>query len=196
MNKPVQTATSIAIETKIYVFGDGYIQVYDTLNDRCRTISEYNSETAYMPGAATSGKYAPQKIYLFGHNALYFFDPQTETLDNLPFPNHIIPEDIIQQYPNSTFRNHLDGFKVAIVDDLFYLIGGGTTGENQYGSSISFKVDYRYVPLGYDADPQEGSGGFKLFFTVAGVVVAVVFVVVAGLMVYRFRHVPARAAKI
>jgi hypothetical protein len=177
------------MEDTIYALGGGYIQIYDTKKDQWKTIGTFQPEQTCKAAGATTGKYATQKIYLFADNTIFVFDPQTQTFeDSTSFPKHKIPE----KYPNSTFGNHLDGFQVAVVDDVFYLINGGTIGLNQYGSVIDFKVDYRYVPLGYGAtSPADGSGdgGSWLFFSLAGVVVAVAVLATAAVVVFCFRRV-------
>jgi hypothetical protein len=168
MNKPAGYPKAIAIENRIYVFGGNYIQAYDTITDKWRTIGEYNLDTIYIYGeGATTGKYTPQKIYLFGTEKVLVFDPQTETFDN----NFT--------YPFFSTLGYYQGFKTAGVDDIFYLVGGGASGH---------MIDYMYVPLGYDSGQQEGSGGFEPFFTVAGIVVAASIVAALGVLVYQHRR--------
>ncbi|MCW4023900.1 MAG: hypothetical protein NWF01_02560 [Candidatus Bathyarchaeota archaeon] len=189
LNKPVLDPMAIAIGDKIYVFGAGYIQFYDPQTDQWRTIGELQLNYYCRCAAATTGKYAPQKIYFFSPKVIQIFDPQTETLDNMPYPNHTIPEYITKQYPNAIFGNTLDSFQVAVVNDVFYLIGGSVAGRNQYGSSIeSFKVDYRYVPLGYSVSSSSDGDVNSWLFSVAGVVVAVAVLAGAAVVVIRFKH--------
>jgi N-acetylneuraminic acid mutarotase len=204
MNKPVQSPISIVIKDEIYVFGGGYIQIYDTQASQWRILKEYDGDTRYIVGGATTGKHAPQRIYLLGQDAVHVFDPETKNFsDSINYPVYTS-----SQYPNVTFRNYQTS-EVAVVDDVFYLTGGGVTGtlEKQWVTSegkikkssepVSFGVDYCFVPLGYSAsvhsDSGAGVGGGFLVFTVAGLLVACVVVAVVGLIVYRFRHVSAEA---
>ncbi|MCW4023899.1 MAG: hypothetical protein NWF01_02555 [Candidatus Bathyarchaeota archaeon] len=168
MNKPAGRPSAVAVENKIYVFGGDYIQVYDTLTDRWRTITEYKLDTRYVCGqGATSGKYAPQKIYLFGTEKVLVFNPQTETVETK------------FTYPFFSTIGYYQSFNTAVIADIFYLIGGGGSGH---------MIDYMYVPLGYSAtSPNDGAGGgLSLVFTVAGIIVAAVVIAAVGvLMFYR-----------
>jgi hypothetical protein len=196
MPKPVDQTLLVVVEDKIFAFGGGYIQKYDTQTGQWRILSEYNYDGPFIYGGSTTGKYAPQKIYLFGYNSVQVFDTQTQNFtDNIPFPDHTN-----SQYPNVTFGNSLQAFRVAVVDDVFYLIGGAASGtlEKQWvtpegrvkksSETVSVGVDYMYVPLGYRAtSPSDGAGGgLSLVFTVAGIVVAAVVIAAVGvLMFYR-----------
>jgi hypothetical protein len=175
MNKPAGYPKAIAIENRIIVFGGDYIQVYDTLTDRWRTITEYELDTRYVCGqGATSGKYAPQKIYLFGTEKVLVFNPQTETVETK------------FTYPFFSTIGYYQSFNTAVIEDIFYLIGGGGSGH---------MIDYRYVPLGYSASSQsDGTDGGLSLVTLAGVVVAVVVVAVAGVVVFYFKRAPAKPA--
>jgi N-acetylneuraminic acid mutarotase len=118
MNKPVQSPISIAVESKIYVFGGGYLQVYDLQTSQWRVLNEYGGDTRYIVGGSTTGKNAPQKIYLFGLTEVQMFDPKTEAfVGNEPFPEHTST-----RYPDVKFGNFLQSFGLAAVNDVFYLI--------------------------------------------------------------------------
>jgi hypothetical protein len=79
------------------------------------------------------------------------------------------PEYKSPQYPNATIRNY-QTLKIAVVDDVFYLIGGGVIGTlektgitsggmiKKSSEPISIAFDYRYTPLGYNALRQTKRG--------------------------------------
>jgi hypothetical protein len=108
MPEAVSKPTSVVFDEKIYVFGaaSGNVLIYNPANDQWKT-GPFNSNLVYFrgDGAATSGEYAPKKIYLFQTNDTYIFDPTAETWEKGAF----IPES-------------LQGFKVVTADDVFYLI--------------------------------------------------------------------------
>jgi N-acetylneuraminic acid mutarotase len=195
MNKPVQFPRSVAVDDKIYVFGGGYVQVYDTQKDLWVTIVDQRGDQTLNGVAATTGKYAPQKIYVFGHSTIYLFDTKTLTfVGNISYP-----EFDSSQYPGKIFGNYSTSREAAVViDDVFYLIGGGVIERDQLGSPIvSIGVDYRFVPLGYSVSSQSGGAddGSLLPFTLAGVAVAVAVLAVATVAILRFRHKSVKAAK-
>jgi hypothetical protein len=206
MNQPIISSVTISLENKIYLFADDKIQIYDTLSDTWRTISGFYKDinfAYFVPGGATTGKYAPQKIYLFGTHfwptpniTTCIFDPKTEQCSkDWGFP---VPEKnaILKNYrPFDQSHGWYEGFHPVVVNDIFYLIGGGFTFDD--GASTSYRVDFRYVPLGYSV-PSQSDGkedGSLLSFTVAGVVVAVAVVAVAAVAVFRFRHKTVKVAK-
>ena len=132
-------------------------------------------------GATTSGEYSAKKIYLFQGNNTYIFNPVTETWENGAF----IPES-------------LQGFKVVVADDVFYLIGGGYGEMVKVGRSASSyeftMADFRYVPADYNSVPlateSPKTNPSNLVFTVAGIVVAVSFVGAASLLLLYRKHKP------
>jgi hypothetical protein len=196
MNKPVEFSRSVALDGKIYVFGGGYVQVYDTQKDQWITIADQQGNQIYNGVAATTGKYAPQKIYVFGHSTIYLFDPKTITfVGNINYP--VFDSS---QYPGKIFGNYSTSREAAtVIDDVFYLIGGGVIERDKLGSPLaSIGVDYRFVPLGYSVPSQSGGadgGGSLLVFSLAGVVVAVAVLAVAAVAVFRFKHKPVKEAE-
>jgi hypothetical protein len=207
MEKIVDNPLLIVVKEKIYVFDKNYIQIYDTKTDHWRILPENPTNhlggQGYQNGAATAGKYAPQRIYLFGDGswpepsgAIYIFDPQTETYTG----NTTYPEHKSEQYPSLTF-GYYESFQVVVVDDVFYLIGGGVsarleqqriTSEGKIKTSsepVSFRVDYKYVPFGYSSVPlapeAQKNNPSNLVFTVAGIVVAASIVAAVSLLLFQ-----------
>jgi hypothetical protein len=190
------------VDEQIYALG-GYIEVYDTQTNQCTTLGEFHPPQRISAIGATTGKYASQKIYLFGRGnsapspqdgIIYVFDPYAKTFTEAT----TYPDYKSTKYPDM-YPKYYTGFKVAVVNDVFYLIGGGVIGFVQSGTTESFGVDYRFVPLGYSVSSQSGGvtdgGGSLLVFSLAGVVVAVAVLAVAAVAVFRFRRASAKAAK-
>jgi N-acetylneuraminic acid mutarotase len=85
-------------------------------------------ESGYSVAEATTGLYAPQKIYIFSGTAdNMIYEPTTDTWSAVkPMPS------------NSVF------FGVAVLDDVLYVIGG-----YDYVTGTVFATNEQYVPLGY-----------------------------------------------
>jgi len=91
----------------------------------------------------TSGRYVPQKLYFFRETTTDVYDPVTNmwsTTKSMPTPR----KDV----------------SVAVVNDIFYIIGGYTTEPNpdshpMYPTELSraSSVNEQYVPIGYSSTP-------------------------------------------
>jgi hypothetical protein len=195
MNQPIISSVTITLENKIYLFGNEKIQIYDTLTDKWRITSGFKVDadfTYFVPGGATTGKYAPQKIYLFGCHSwptpnitTNIFDPKTEQCSvDMGFP---VPKiNGINPVGSDQCFGWYEGYHPVVVNDIFYLIGGGFTFDD--GKSTHYKVDYCYVPLGYSTSPTSDGDVGSWLFSVAGVVVAVAVLAGAAVVVIRFKH--------
>jgi hypothetical protein len=139
--------------------------------------------TAYTSVAeATTDLSAPQKVYFFyggKSNIVMLYDPVGDTWST------------VKVRPTSSWS-----FGVAVVDDVFYVIGGFTDTDTD---SEPLAVTERYVSLGYRGDlpsvsaPVSSSGGvdFSLNNTTAIIVVALVLtigIVAVGLFFYFRLH--------
>jgi N-acetylneuraminic acid mutarotase len=85
-------------------------------------------ESGYSVAEATTGLYAPQKIYVFSGTAdNMIYEPTTDTWSAAkPMPSTRI------------------GFGVAALDDILYVIGG-----YDYVSGTVFATNKQYIPIGY-----------------------------------------------
>jgi N-acetylneuraminic acid mutarotase len=111
----------------------GYTQeamIYDPETDEWSQIANPPWSIFYDFATATTGVYAPQKIYLLGPTGNCVYDPVNDTwitLGDMPTPRR--------------------GFGVTVVDDLLYVIGGYSV---YRGNEItSFSVNEQYIPFGY-----------------------------------------------
>ncbi len=140
---PIATAYCISavVDNRIYVFGnDGEggksVQVYDPQTNTWSYGPPMPYSMYYETGIATTGVYAPKRIYLIGGLGAGFtqiFDPTTQSWSTgaeMPTPRRFL--------------------SVAVVDDLLYSVGGE---DNEgYGTSLS-NANERYTPLGYNPVP-------------------------------------------
>jgi len=120
------------------------VLVYDVKTD---TWKEVNSAPPLIASekcaGVTTGRYAPQKLYFFRKTTTDVYDPVTNmwsTTKSMPTPRGDV--------------------SVAVVDDIFYVIGGYTTEPNpdshpMYPTELSraSSVNEQYVPIGYSSTP-------------------------------------------
>jgi N-acetylneuraminic acid mutarotase len=125
---------------------------------------------------ATTGLYAPQKVYFFyggQSDTTMLYDPVGDTWSN------------VKARPTTRW-----GFGVAVVDDVYYIIGGFTDTDE-----VPLAVNEQYVPVGYTGDLPVGLGdsggsGASLdnMSVVVALVVVVVVVVVAVPLLFFFKN--------
>jgi hypothetical protein len=153
---------SAVVDYKIYVFGNGdRTLIYDTRTDMWSYGLAMPYSVSYGAAAATTGVYAPKRIYRIGgivSTSTQIFDPQTQTWTTGA------------EMPTS--RRFLS---VAVMDDVLYAIGGQENSGN--GLTIS-DANERYKPLEYTSVPPKvqvvspeqnktyASGNVSLAFTV------------------------------
>jgi N-acetylneuraminic acid mutarotase len=144
---------SAVIDGKIYIVGGTTftksfytLQIYDPATDSWNTgasIPHLDIDGHFLGGAvgaATTGQYAPKKLYVFGGhnifsaNGVSAYDPENGSW----YVCASIP----------TARGYLG---VAVVDDVLYAIGG--TGWNYLEPPVS--VNEKYTPFGYGTAPPE-----------------------------------------
>jgi N-acetylneuraminic acid mutarotase len=146
---PVASGGSTVLDNKIYVIGGqneyhdpmnpGFVQIYDPAVDAW-TQGTPHPNPAWLgeSAAATTGLYAPKRIYVMGGiegigmatNDSYVYDPELDVWTvaaSMPFPR--------------------SGFALATVDDVLYAIGGFD------GWTISYSENLQYTPFGYGTIP-------------------------------------------
>lgn len=138
-------AASVTVEDKVYWIGVvGFYdeplgmriltQVYNPETDSWRLrASPPNSLPDQLPDAAvvTTGKWAPQRIYIFGSNARCAYDPATDKwslTQRIPMPH--------------------SNFGLAVVEDKLYAIGG------RYVFTTA-DLNLEYTPFGYGTVPPD-----------------------------------------
>ncbi len=144
---------SAVIGDKIYIFTTGLTQIYDVQNDSWSRGTPAPSPVVLPAAGATTGVYAPERIYIFGANAqepywelftkgfiIQSYDPKTDT------------------WTNGTMPSGRYSVSVAVVDDLLYVIGGFTTAFStdkfDLNPTIAFSsLNQQYAPIGYGTEP-------------------------------------------
>jgi N-acetylneuraminic acid mutarotase len=184
----VSTYTSAVIGSKIYIMGGGWENIYSPLfDDSEKLIQVYDCDTdtwitagnlpEYQKGlstAATLGIFAPQKIYSIGSNTL-IYTPETNNWTE-----------------GATSRFDRVYASATVLNDLVYVMGGIPNSNN---GSV-YAVNERYTPFGFSGQyPESSASSLSSVVIVAGVVVAGTVIAVTGVMVYHFKHAPAKAAK-
>jgi hypothetical protein len=123
---------AVVVDSKIYVVGGSELQIYDPETDRWSQGASPPSVQGYGAGV-TTGVLAPKRIYYIGGSVgVYDLEKDTWT----------IGADI------PTMRYHFD---VAVVNDMFYAIGGLIC--DFPGNFAAVDVNEQYTPLGYGTVP-------------------------------------------
>jgi N-acetylneuraminic acid mutarotase len=144
---PVAMCNSVStvLENKIYLTGSGdTVQIYDPQTNMWSLGPNLPYSTSYEAGAATSGIYAPERVYIIGGLAYFndgyvgasccqIFDLKT---GKWSVGSALMPTPRIY-------------FSIAVVDDIIYAIGG----EDQNNHGFVTNVNERYIPLGYSSTP-------------------------------------------
>ena len=142
MPNAVYSCSSAVIDNKMYViensFGNKFgslNQIYNTDNDSWSYGSSIPIAVTGASVAATTGNFAPKKIYVLGgsensNSSNQIYTPEDDTWSNGTQP--------------STTRSYLG---LAVVSDVLYAIGGSNR------SSFALNVNEQYTPLGYGTVP-------------------------------------------
>ncbi|MBM4400433.1 MAG: hypothetical protein FJ045_00620 [Crenarchaeota archaeon] len=136
---------SAVVGDKIYIISGNLNQIYDTKTDSWSYGAPFPQTMLFGAGAGvTSGVDAPVRIYVFGAIPsevglvywVHVYDPETDSWK--------IGADI------PTDR---EGFGVAVLDDLFYVIGGLTSYSplpfDPIRTETYYATNERYTPFGY-----------------------------------------------
>jgi N-acetylneuraminic acid mutarotase len=183
-----QNYGSTVVDGKIYIIGGqdtSLMQIYDPATDSWSTKpAQWHAGAAV---AATSGVYAPIKIYIIGGSDLFSYN----------FNTVYNPQNYswTQEANMPTSRGYLG---VAVVKDVLYAIGG--SGSNAYDPAVA--TTEKYFPMGYSTIPSKtplSSGSIentsRTMVLVVGVAVVGTVIAVTGVVVYHFKHAPAKSAK-
>ena len=143
---------SVAVGNKIYFFSSEVTQIYDVENDSWSLGSSVPSRVFSGTAVATTGVFAPKRIYIFGDERAVWqlttnkvitlsYDPETDRWTECP--------------PTPTGRSSVG---VAVVDDLLYVIGGYTISFSSEGFNPTPKYTFstlnqQYTPMGYGTVP-------------------------------------------
>ena len=142
---------SSVVNNKIFMLSSGLTEIYDTDNDSWSLRASPPPFGNALAGGATTGVFAPQRIYVFTSENTGFdsrsspvfktqiYDPQTDSWT-------------ASSSPNARF-----GLAVAVLDDKLYLIGGHTVIPDKppylHLKFISSSENTIYTPIGYGSIP-------------------------------------------
>jgi hypothetical protein len=187
MPTPSEGYNSAVIGHKIYIIGGYHFEGFNFLQTAINKLQIYNCDTdswgygTPMPqdqwaasAAVTSGEFAPQKIYVIG-GTTWAYSPESNIWSQ-----------------GATMPTNRVYMGLAVVNDLLYAIGGSARSNN----GTVYAVNERYTPFGFSGQyPESSASSLSSVVIVAGVAVAGTVIVVTGVMVYHFKHAPAKAAK-
>ena len=146
----VSSYASAVVDNKIYVITSNLNQIYHAENDSWSNGAPPPSPTVLACVGATTGVFAPERIYVFGADA------------DLPYWQLTLRNFTTQSYDPKTNNwkacasmptGRFDA-GVAVVNDMLYVIGGFTTEYRTdiftLNPSITYSaVNEQYIPIGY-----------------------------------------------
>ena len=132
---PVTSSASAVVDNNIYVLGrnqsGSFIEIYNPAND-VWSIGGKAPLAYWSTGAATNGVNAPKRIYFFNENKTDIYDPATGNWTTGTPP----PTDRLLAI-------------VAVVNEVFYLIGGRTGQWGYITMEYPSTLNEQYIPVGY-----------------------------------------------
>jgi N-acetylneuraminic acid mutarotase len=126
----------------------------------------------------TTGRYAPQKIYVFDYKQSYYIPADTQVYD--PISN---VWSVAKYMPIGR-----SGFGVTVVDDILYAIGGCQHGGPMEPVKVS-GINEQYVPIGYHATSSQDAEtiGDSLTILIVATIIVTVVAVVTGVILFQKR---------
>lgn len=149
----VNSYASAAVGNKIYVFTK-LTQIYDAQNDSWSLGASAPSPVVLATAGATTGMFAPERIYVFGADAeLPFWQLFTKGFTTQCYDPKTDSWTVCASMPTGRYD-----VGVAVVDDLLYVIGGFTTEFSSVGFNPNpiytySAVNQEYTPIGYGTVP-------------------------------------------
>lgn len=151
---PIPTAVnsyaSAVIGNKIYVFSSKLTQIYDAENDSWSLGTPAPSPVILATAGATTGVFAPERIYVFGADAqLPFWQLTTKGFITQSYDPQTDSWNACASMPTGRYD-----VGAVVVDDLLYVIGGFTTefsseGFNPNPTYMYSAANQQYTPIGY-----------------------------------------------
>jgi N-acetylneuraminic acid mutarotase len=143
------SCASAVVDNKMYAFGLGYIsgkgvaynEIYNPDSDSWSTGAEWPSGGTFGVAGATTGVNAPKRIYVFGADALHW-ELTPPNIKNIIFN----PEKNSWSFGTPMLTPRIN-VAVAAIEEVFYVIGGGTLGLKE--TSPASAVNEQYIPVGY-----------------------------------------------
>lgn len=134
----VSCPASAVVDNKIYVLGEdpdanwqNVILIYDPASDSW-SVGDAAPVSHAATAGATTGVKAPKRIYFFDENRTDVYDPSSGTWTT----GATAPTDRLIA-------------KAAVIDDLFYLIGGRTGQRGYMTFMYPSTLNEQYTPVGY-----------------------------------------------
>ena len=133
------SSVSAVVDSKIYVLGEGLNQIYDANTDTWSLGTSPPPHPGVACAGAATGVNALKRIYRFAWGVTQVYDPETDSW--------MFGADML------TKRS---GFGVAVVNDMLFVIGGGTatysdsSDDWMFGPKITwYATNEQYTPFGY-----------------------------------------------
>jgi N-acetylneuraminic acid mutarotase len=157
----VYSYASAVLNGKIYVITPNLTQIYDAKSDNWTKGAPIISPIVLPSAAATTGVYAPERIYVIGHSI-------DSKLPTAAWQLTKTTDCIVQSYDPNTDNWTLStpvlngpfDASTIVVDDLLYIVGGFT--KEFHSDRLTVNQIYtfstgnvRYPPLGYGTVPPE-----------------------------------------
>ena len=169
----VYSYASAVVDNKIYVIGGSPLNLTQIYTPETNIWSYGNpipSELYGSCGAATTGNMAPKRIYVLGGGMML---PSSQ--------NYIYDPEKNEWSKGADMPTYRQGLGVAVIDDILYAIGGGSSWANWF-----FGANERYTPADYIPEFHDGTGETESFPTllVIAVTVTIVTVFAVGLLAF------------
>jgi N-acetylneuraminic acid mutarotase len=151
----VSSYASAVVGNKIYVFTSKLNQIYDAENDSWSLGASPPLPVILASVGATTGVFAPERIYVFGADAdLPFWQLTTRKFTAQSYDPKTDSWTVCASVPTGRYSAG-----VAVVDDRLYVIGGFTlefpTDRFTLNPSYIYSaVNEQYIPIGYGAPPE------------------------------------------
>jgi N-acetylneuraminic acid mutarotase len=145
---------SAVVDNKICVIGGNSNQIYDTENDSWNLGAPTPLPAVLASAGATTGVFAPERIYVFGADAdLPFWQLTTRKFTAQSYDPKTDTWTVCASVPTGRFDAN-----VAVVNDKLYLIGGFTiefsTGRFNPNPIYTYSsASQEYTPFGYGTVP-------------------------------------------
>jgi N-acetylneuraminic acid mutarotase len=148
---PVAKCTSAVLDDKIYIISGirrsahdshmtSLVQVFDPATNQWTNITSIPTAVIYAGACATTGVYAPKRIYVLGGQTYYYYRAYLQGND---FNQMYDPET--DAWTNATaLPTPRNGFDAVVINDEIYVIGGNDA-DNYLTANEKFTPD-GYIP--------------------------------------------------
>jgi N-acetylneuraminic acid mutarotase len=203
---PVQAYASAVLDSKIYIIGGGtseltsnasdLVQIYDIKTNQWINGTSIPTGVYGAGACATSGHFAPKRIYVVGGNLKYSGGGTSADLNpkgtNL---NQVYDLETGTWSSAASLPDSRWFLSLVNINDALYAVGG--VNASYLLTSINIQATAKYIPAGYDASllpapspsptpaPSEFTANLPI---ILGTTVIIVIAATAGLAVYHKKH--------